>query len=168
MKAPRSHQVSQWGKELAFLILGFMIGVLIFLYTHGHTLDKILLENRRLALEVIKLQDEVAYWQKRAEELDKQSQRELTVNQIEIEIVNEKEIDGFAATDIMEQLREELKYLIEENYTVQAVGETAETLAKFVDGKIITFEDESQYRLHLLTLIIYSKITLKIHVQKIN
>lgn len=168
MKAPQSHQVYKWGKELAFFIFGFLAGVLIFLYTHGHTLDKILLENRRLALEVIKLQDEVAYLQKRAEDLDKQSQKELSINQVDIHIVNEKEIDGFAAADIIEQLREELKYLLEENYTVQAVGETAETLAKLVDGKTITFEDNSQYRIRLLTLIIYSKLTLKIHVQKTN
>jgi hypothetical protein len=168
MKLPHSSQLQKWGGHLAFMICGLMIGALIFLYTHAHMLDNILLENRRLALEVTKLLDEVAYLEKRAEDLDKLSQQEITVKQIEIIIVNEDQIDGFAATDIIKQLREDLKYLTQENYSVQSVGETAETHARLINGRTIRFEDNSEYRIRLVTMIIYSTITFKIHVQKIN
>lgn len=168
MKLPHSSQLQKWGGHLAFLIFGFMVGALIFLYTHGHMLDKILLENRRLALEVTKLQDEVAYLEKQADDLHRRNQQELTVEQIEIIIVNEDEIDGFAATDIIEQLRDDLKYLIQENYSVQAVGETAETHARLINGRTIRFEDNSEYRIRLLFMTIYTTITIKIQVQKTN
>ncbi|GGK11409.1 hypothetical protein GCM10010965_00360 [Caldalkalibacillus thermarum] len=168
MKPPHPAQTRTWGRLLVSFILGMVMGALIFHYQHAHMLDKILFENRRLALELTDLRDEVAYLEKKAEDLNKQNQEEISVKKIEIVIVNEEEIDGFTATDIIERLREELKYLIKEGYSVQSVAETAETHARLIDGKTIKFETNDEYEVKLHSMIIHTTITFKISVHKMS
>ncbi|MDQ0337865.1 hypothetical protein J2S00_000648 [Caldalkalibacillus uzonensis] len=168
MKPPHPAQTRNWGRLLVSFILGMLLGALIFHYLHAHTLDKILFENRRLVLEITDLRDEVDYLEKKAEDLNKLNQEEITVKKVEIVIVNEEEIDGFTATDIIERLREELKYLVKEDYSVQSVAETAETHARLIDGKTIKFENNDEYEVKLHSMIIHTTITIKIHVHKIS
>lgn len=166
LKAPQTVYIKKYSRYIVVFIFGMIAGSLIFLYMYGQTMDRILLENRHLISTNKKLTDEITAQEEDFDALHEQNEQKMVVQKIDILVlVDEQELDGFIQAEVIDQLREDLKALI--NMPVESFSETHTAVQRLIDGKTYRVnQEEFEVRLH--SMVIYTTITFHISLHRVN
>lgn len=163
MRIPSPTLAKFYLRFIVSFILGMIVGSVIFLFIHGQTMEELLLENRQLHSTNKILSEDLEAEKKTSEELTKKSQQVLLVKSINISVQpnSRNSIDGFTETEVIDLLREDLKFLIA--LPLESIAETHDTIVQLVNSKKYTIRDK-EVGVRLETLIIHTTLYLDIYI----
>lgn len=164
MRLPSPSLAKFYLRFIVSFILGMIVGSIIFLFIHGQSMEELLLENRQLHSTNNILSEDLEAEKKTSEELTKRTQQTLLVKSIDISVLQNKEnsMDGFMETEVIDLLREDLKFLI--GLPLESIAETHDTIVQLVNSKKYVIRDK-EVALQLETLIIHTTLSLDIRVE---
>ncbi|MRG87691.1 sporulation membrane protein YtrI [Salinibacillus xinjiangensis] len=125
------------------VIIGAIISYLIFLYFYGEMTEAWIEENIQLRDQIEELENDIENISKDNEDLTKQSQQNLTLQEIQIEIENpdKLKLDRFMQHDLKEQMKSELNSL--KGRDIESLYENQDLLEAAIENKSYRVEDFS-------------------------
>lgn len=150
MHIPPYYKKKSWQRFFVGTFFGAVIGYCIFLYMYGSMYEDLLAKN-------IELQSQVKEFKllldKDKEEQNQQEKESYTINKIELNIMNEKELklDELIKYQLEELIIEEINHIIGQD--VYVVSESDELLISTIENKGFTV-DELTYRFTVRKLYI--------------
>ena len=123
----------KWFKNLAWLVLGGVLGALAVVGYSGKQMDALYLERKQLEQEIINLQEELQSLENRLH------QRQGTQVVEKLQFTIEGAPDGFSETEIIQRLQEAGKFFVGKE--VKTLAENPEILFYFFDDRMFFIHD---------------------------
>ncbi len=123
----------KWFKNLAWLVLGSVLGALAVVGYSGKQMDALYLERKQLEQEIISLQEELQSLENRLQ------QRQGTQVVEKLQFAIEGAPDGFSETEIIQRLQEAGKFFVGKE--VKTLSENPEILFYFFDNRMFFIHD---------------------------
>ena len=123
----------KWFKNLAWLVLGGVLGALAVVGYSGKRMDALYLERKQLEQEIINLQEELQSLENRLH------QRQGTQVVEKLQFTIEGAPDGFSETEIIQRLQEAGKFFVGKE--VKTLAENPEILFYFFDDRMFFIHD---------------------------
>ena len=157
MHIPPYHKKKSWQLFLVGSVIGAIIAYFIIIYMYGEMYEKLLAENIELDAQVTKLKNHNDALLKDNKDLDEKSQEPLTVNAIELDIINGEELllDRLLKRQLEELIKEEINHVIGQEVSV--VGKSGQLLIATIENKEFTIDDFS-YHFTINRIIIFETI----------
>jgi hypothetical protein len=161
--------INKLGRFIGSFIIGMIVGAAIFLVMYGHSYQDLLLENRKLESNMEELHIQLESAMMKEEELNWRKQQKILVKKIEIEVVKKKEgnIDDFVETEIIDRLRGDLKFLIGMPLENISEAHTHTAIIHLISGRKYEI-NQQEFGLKLESLVIYSTLKIRVHVDKVK
>jgi hypothetical protein len=164
VRTPYAFQFRRFSAYVSYFVLGVIVGALIFLYMQGQTMDRIMLENHYLISTNNKLTEELETLQEDINEMDQEQQEQLVVKTIEVDVVDpDNETDGFVKTEVADQLRDDVKSLI--NRPLEDLAATSTAVQNLIHNREYEVDDQKiVVRFH--SMVIYTTLTIRISIEE--
>jgi uncharacterized membrane-anchored protein YhcB (DUF1043 family) len=161
MRVPPLYKNANWQRFLAGVVIGSLIGWFLFLYFYGATTNKQVLALKEKQAEIDDLKKDIEeIWKKDYEECNKQNQRLLKVQAIEIEFEHSNKISMLTVQKLRQQAKDYLRDLIKKD--IETVAKNKEFIMKTIEEKTFTIDDQN-YRLSIEHFFLFT--TLEIHMK---
>jgi gas vesicle protein len=161
MRIPPYYKDPSWQRFLAGVMLGTIIGWLIFLFLYGNTLNRQTIELRNKEAEIKDLKKDIEeIWKKDYEECNKENQRLLKVQEIKINLDHSNKLSMLTVQKLQEQAKDYLRDLIKKD--IETVANNKEYIMKTIEEKTYTIDDE-KYQLRVQHFFLFT--TLELHLQ---
>ena len=164
MRVPSLHKQKRLQILLAGAAIGFCISWLLFLYMFGATQERqaALLEKQKKTIEELKVQLEI--WQEEYKELNKKNLHKLTVQEIEIDIINYKKYgidDAQSIFTAKEQIKKDLSVLYAKD--LETVYSHKELIRQTIENKTLKI-NKRNYSLHVKEWYFYTTIHIQLEI----
>jgi mannitol-specific phosphotransferase system IIBC component len=161
MRIPPYYKDPNWQRFLAGVMLGTIIGWLIFLYLYGNTLNRQTIELRNKEAEIKDLKKDIEeIWKKDYEECNKENQRLLKVQEIKINLDHSNKISMLTVQKLQQQAKDYLRDLIKKD--IETVANNKEYIMKTIEEKTFTIDDDN-YQLRVQHFFLFT--TLELHLR---
>ncbi|MET3196419.1 sporulation membrane protein YtrI [Bacillus sp. OAE603] len=159
MKAPPEKLSFGWAKFFAGIFFGSIISWMVFIYMYGVTQEqqvKIINELKDERNDLIRDKNILMESQER---LNEENKRNLTVQEIKVTIINEKQysLNKFTRFQLIEDVQNDLSHLLTQD--IRSVSRNRELLRRAIENKVYKKDDR---RFKLLVDTIYFDTTLEI------
>ncbi|UTR11374.1 hypothetical protein MM300_03320 [Evansella sp. LMS18] len=163
MRVPPLYNDKSWQRFFAGLAIGIIFGWLFFLYHFGLVHEKLVLEINRQKTTIEHQEQTIEVLRKDQDEINEQNQKQLTVQDIHISFVNEKDVK------LSELTYHELKGAVEgelevvRNKDIDTIAGSKDFLLKTVENKIFII-GEKRYQLKVEQLILYTALEMYLRI----
>lgn len=162
MRVPSLHKQPHLKRLLAGTAIGFCLSWLLFLYMFGAMQEKqaALLEQQKKTINELKTQ--LAVWQEEYKDLNKKNLHKLTVQEIEIDIVNYKKYgidDAQSIFSAKEQIKKDLSSLYAKD--LETIYSHKDLIRQTIENKTLKINKRS-YSLHVKEWSFYTTIHLEL------
>lgn len=162
MRVPSLHKQQGLRRLLAGAAIGCCLSWFLFLYMFGATQERqaVLLEKQKKTIDELKVQLEV--WQEEYKELNKKNLHKLTVQEIEIDIINYKKYgidDAQSIFNAKEQIKKDLSVLYAKD--LETVYSHKELIRQTIENKTLKINKRS-YSLHVKEWYFYTTIHIQL------
>ncbi len=167
MKAPPEQLSFGWAKFFAGIFFGSVISWMVFIYQYGVTQEqqvKIINELKDKSNDLIRDKNILMESQER---LNEENKRNLTVQEIKVRIINEKQysLNKFTQFQLIEDVQNDLSHLLTQD--IRSVSRNRELLRRAIENKVYK-KDDRRFKLEVDTIYFDTtlEITLKIRSTK--
>ena len=103
-----------WQRFFAGVVIGAIIGWVVFFYMYGKMQENLTQEIIEQKQEISNLNDKIAIWEKESESLNEETEKKLTIQDIQITIENYRQydLDLLSVLQAQEAIRKDLSSLI--------------------------------------------------------
>ncbi|GLY10257.1 sporulation membrane protein YtrI [Pseudobacillus badius] len=162
MRVPSLHNRQRTKQLLAGAAVGFCLSWLLFLYMFGAMQERqaAKLEKQKKVMDELKVQLEI--WQEEYKELNKKNLHKLTVQEIEIDIINYKKYgidDSQSIFAAKEQIKEDLSVLYAKD--LETVYSHKELIRQTIENKRLKINKRS-YSLHVKEWYFYTTVHIQL------
>ncbi|KZR59253.1 sporulation membrane protein YtrI [Bacillus badius] len=162
MRVPSLHNRQRTKQLLAGAAVGFCLSWLLFLYMFGAMQERqaAKLEKQKKVMDELKVQLEI--WQEEYKELNKKNLHKLTVQEIEIDIINYKKYgidDSQSIFAAKEQIKEDLSVLYAKD--LETVYSHKELIRQTIENKRLKMNKRS-YSLHVKEWYFYTTVHIQL------
>ncbi|KZO01452.1 sporulation membrane protein YtrI [Pseudobacillus badius] len=162
MRVPSLHNRQRTKQLLAGAAVGFCLSWLLFLYMFGTMQERqaAKLEKQKKVMDELKVQLEI--WQEEYKELNKKNLHKLTVQEIEIDIINYKKYgidDSQSIFAAKEQIKEDLSVLYAKD--LETVYSHKELIRQTIENKRLKINKRS-YSLHVKEWYFYTTVHIQL------
>lgn len=166
MRPPNVLSQKEWQRFFAGVAIGAIISWVIYVYLHGmmqETQMKEIIEQQQI---IKKLEDEIAIWEKESESINEETEKKLTIQEIQIAIENYRDydLDLLSVLKAQEEIRKDLSSLITKD--LETVYKGRFLIKKTVENKIIEINDK-KYSFTVSELMFYTTIYIEVKVRRI-
>ncbi|TMW71711.1 sporulation membrane protein YtrI [Alteribacter natronophilus] len=165
MRIPPLYRDKSWQRFTAGVILGMLIGWLFFLYNFGYVYDKMIIEIGKQRTTIENLENTVEILQKDQDEMNRENQEKLTVQEIRVNFINEREVNLSELTifELRSAVESELELI--KNKGIESVFSSRELLKKAVENKTFRINNDKKYQLKIEHFMIYTttEVDISIH-----
>lgn len=167
MRIPPLYQDKSWQRFFAGIFIGLIIGWGFFIYHFGLIHEKLVMEINKQKKTIEMQEETIKNLQESQDVQTEEMKKSVTVQEIEIIFLNEKEVKLSELT--LHQLRSSVESDLEELRTknIDDVAKVEDILIKAVENKTYGVGDK-RYRLVVRQLIIYTTVTLKLKIELAN
>lgn len=164
MRIPPYYQYRNWQRFLSGVAIGGFIGWFLFIYIFGEIQEAQVKKIIEQSSEISHLKKEVEIWQNDYNELNK---TELTIQKIEINFVNDKEIkkelklDSLVLLSLNDAAKNELNNLLKKD--VQSAAKIKDLIIKTIENKVFKIDDNS-YQLQVKQLVLFTTLELDVKI----
>ncbi|MFS1517632.1 sporulation membrane protein YtrI [Bacillus sp. SCS-151] len=160
MRIPPHFQLPNWQRFFAGVAIGAIISWLVFLYMFGVLQEKQVSMIERQQKEIFKLNNDIKIWQDDYRELNEKNKKQLTLQEIIIDITAHEKfnLDQNSIIFIQEEIRKELSSLLAKD--IETVYKNSTLLEKSIENKPFTINEKS-YRVRIKKIGYFT--TLYIH-----
>ncbi|MDQ0255038.1 tRNA U34 5-carboxymethylaminomethyl modifying enzyme MnmG/GidA [Evansella vedderi] len=164
MRIPPLYNDKSWQRFFAGFILGMLFGWLFFLYHFGLVHEKLVMEINKQKTTIETQENKIESLQKDQAEKNEQIQKSLTVQDITINFVNEKDVKLSELTlhDIRSNITNELEDL--RNKNIETVRNSKELLIKAVENKAFLINSK-RFHLKIEQLIIDTSLEINVRIE---
>lgn len=164
MRIPPLHNDKSWQRFFAGFILGMIFGWLFFLYHFGTVHEKLVMEINKQKTTIVSQENTIENLRKDQDEKNEQIQKSLTVQDITINFVNEKDIklSELMLHEIRSNITAELEDL--RNKNIETVRNSKELLIKAVENKGFLVNSK-RFRLKIEQLIIDTSLEINVRIE---
>jgi hypothetical protein len=166
MRIPPYYKDPHWQRFLAGVMLGTLIGWVLFLYFYGNTIDRhiIALKNKQAEINDLKKDiDEI--WKKDYEECNKENQRLLKVQEIEINLEHSDKISMLTVQKLQQQTKDFLRDLIKKD--IETVANNKEFIMKTIEEKTFTIDDQ-KYQLRVEHFFLFTTLEMHLRIKHVE
>ncbi|MRH42869.1 hypothetical protein GH741_09240 [Aquibacillus halophilus] len=135
MHIPPYYKKESWQRFFAGTFIGAIVAFIVFIYMYGQLYERWVEENLNLRSQLSKLEDSYNILEESKQELDEQSKQKVTVNTIEINIDNERELklDSLIVHQLQELMRNEIKDVVGKD--INSLAENYQLLTSTIENK---------------------------------
>lgn len=165
MRIPPLYRHPVWQRFFAGAAVGGCISWLIFLFMFGAIQQKNSTLIEKQALQIKELKGYIQIWQEDYQELNKRNEEMLTIQELDVKILNFERYDindRQSIYEVEESVKEDLKSLIAKDLTT--VYKNREIIKKTIENKIVNINGK-QYRLVVKELFFYTTISLVLEIK---
>ncbi|MCP8967440.1 sporulation membrane protein YtrI [Ectobacillus ponti] len=163
MRIPPLYKTRTWQMFFVGAVIGGVISWLIFLYMYGvfqEEQTQLILQQKQKILE---LEQDKHLLIEDKNKLNENAKQELTIQDIQVEIVNHDQFDSLTVHMLTAAVRDDLRPILTQS--IQSVADNKSLLKKVIENK--TYErDERRYRFKVDT--IYFDTVLEISLRMVN
>jgi hypothetical protein len=145
------------------IILGSIISYLFFLYINGELTERWIEQNVELRNDITNLENQINGLLQDKEDLNKENKEKLTVQEIQVEIVNSEKLklDRFIVHDLTSQMSNELSPII--GKSIQSLSENKSLIKSTIENKSFK-AGEFSYQPTITLLVIATKLQISVEV----
>jgi len=163
MKAPPERLSIGWAKFFVGIFFGFIISWLVFIYMYGVTEEEQVKQISELKMINKSLIRDKNILIESTERLNKENKRNLTVQEIQVTILNYKQynLNEFTKLRLVDDVKNDLSHLLTQD--IKSVSRNRELLRRAVENKVY-IKDDRRFKLEVDTIYFDTilEITLKI------
>ncbi|MEH7108178.1 MULTISPECIES: sporulation membrane protein YtrI [Bacillaceae] len=164
MRIPPYYRNPTWQRFFSGMAIGGAISWCIFLYIHGvwqEESSKLIQSQQK---EINDLENEKKIWQEDYERLNKENIDKLTVQKINIRIINWEryKLDDFSVFQTEDLVKDDLSVMLAKD--LETVSKSKDLIKKMVENKPIKI-NEKRYKLKVKEMIIYTTLTINLEIQ---
>lgn len=164
MRIPPLYRKKEWQILFSGMALGALVSWCIFLYIFGKWQEEYSRENEERAIRIEELTKEKRIWQADVEKLNKENQKKLTIQDIDIKITNGEKynLDAYSLYVIEKTVEEDLEALLAKD--IEYAFQSSELIKKTIENQT-HIANEKRYKLEIKNVVFYTtlSITLSIH-----
>jgi hypothetical protein len=163
MRIPPYHQKPTWQQFFAGMVLGGVISWFIFLYIFGTWQEDYSKEIQTQKNEITDLKKEKQIWQDEFEKVNKENQKQLTVQSIYIKIKNKEkyQLDQLSVYEMEDEVKEDVSMMMAKD--IDTVYKSRELIKKIIENKIIKVSDK-RFTLKVKEMTIYTTLSIEIEI----
>ncbi len=164
MRVPPNYRKKEWEKVLSGMAIGALISWCIFLYIFGKWQEEYSMENREQAKKIQELIKEKAIWQADVEKLNRENQKRLTIQEIDIKIENEEKynLDLLTIHEMAKTVEDDLKTLLAKD--IEYAFQSRELIEQTIENRIHTAH-EKKYRLEVKHIVFYTTLSITLNIR---
>lgn len=161
MHIPPFHKLRTWQYILVGTVAGGIIAYCILIFMYGSMYEQLLEKKLNIQSQYDELESQHEALIKDKEKLDEQSKEPMTVDSIEIVIINQKELklDRLITHQLEDMIKQEINHIIGKD--VNIVSESMQLLLSSIENKAFSIDDFTYY-LEIKKLTISNKVKLAI------
>ena len=166
MRPPNILSQKEWQRFFAGVAIGAITSWVIYVYLHGVMQESQMKEIIEQQQTIQKLEDEIAIWEKESESINEETEKKLTIQEIQIAIENYRDydLDLLSVLKAQEEIRKDLSSLITKD--LETVYKGRFLIKKTVENKIIEINDK-KYSFTVSELMFYTTIFIEVKVRRI-
>jgi uncharacterized protein YfeS len=166
MRIPQYSHDPGWQRFIAGLVLGIIIGWLLFIILSGIAQERQINLINQQKDQIKELKNEKEIWLDDVKKQNEKLQQKLTIQDIQIDFSNEKEINLGEAeqSKLKGQIKDQLSSLY--NQSIETAAANRE-LINLIQNQPYTI-DKNQYRVHIQSLVIYSTVEITLKIEKVK
>lgn len=164
MRIPPLYRRPAWQRFFSGMAVGGAISWCIFLYIYGVFQEKNTELIRKQAQEIVDLNEEKKIWQEEYKEINKRNIEQLTVQKINIRIMNwEKyKLDSLSVLETEDSVRDDISMMIAKD--IETVYKSKDLLKKIIENKQIKINDK-RYKLKVKEMVFYTNLSIQLEIK---
>lgn len=164
MRIPPQYRKKEWEKVFSGMAIGAIISWCIFLYIFGKWQEEYSIENREQAKKIEELVREKAIWQADVEKLNRENQKKLTIQEIDIKIENGEKysLDLYTIHEMTKTVEDDLKTLLAKD--IEYAFQSRDLIEQTIENRIHTAH-EKKYRLEVKYIVFYTTLYINLNVR---
>ncbi|MGO4888698.1 sporulation membrane protein YtrI [Anaerobacillus sp. MEB173] len=167
MRVPPYYQRPGWQRFFAGVVIGMLIGWLFFLYNFGTVHEKLINQIKMQQLEIDELNRDIEILLSDKEKLNKENQKKLTIQKIDVSFTNEKQLklNELTLYELRKLAEDELSFLI--NNDIESASKTKEAMIRTIENKTFIIGDH-HYQLKVEQLYLFTTLELYMKIKKVS
>lgn len=164
MRIPPLYRRPSWQRFFAGMAVGGAISWCIFLFIYGVFQEKNTELIRKQAQDIVDLNEEKKIWQEEYKEINKRNIEQLTVQKINIRIMNwEKyKLDSLSVLETEDSVRDDISMMIAKD--IETVYKSKDLLKKIIENKQIKINDK-RYKLKVKEMVFYTNLSIQLEIK---
>jgi len=164
MRIPPLYRKPDWQRFFAGAAIGGAISWCIFLYIYGVWQEENTELIKKQQQAIIDLNDEKRIWQEEYKEINKRKIEQLTVQKINIRIMNAEKykLDSLSVLETEDSVRDDISMMLAKD--IDTVYKSKDLLKKIIENKQVKMNGK-RYKLKVKEMIIYTNLTIQLEIQ---
>lgn len=161
MRMPNETLLKKWHHFIGGLIVGAIVAYIIFIFMYGQLHKQLLTEKYTLEAEISELESQNERLLQDKQDLDEQANKTITVEKIDISIMNEKDlrIDRLVSHQLIDLIKQDIEHLLGQDIAI--VEQSVQLLISTIENKPLTIQDMT-YEFTVERLVISSQLKLSV------
>jgi len=164
MRIPPLYRRPAWQRFFAGMAIGGAISWCIFLYIYGVWQEENTELIRKQQEDIVDLNNEKKIWQEEYKELNKRNIEQLTVQKINIKIINSEKykLDSLSVLETENSVRDDISMMLAKD--LETVYKSKDLIKKVIENKPVKI-NEKRYTLKIKEMVIYTNLTIQLEIQ---
>jgi hypothetical protein len=164
MRIPPFYRRPAWQRFFGGMAVGGAISWCIFLYIYGVWQEKNTELIRKQQQDIVDLNDEKKIWQEEYKEINKRNIEQLTVQKINIKIINSEKykLDLLSVSETEDSVRDDISMMLAKD--LETVYKSKDLLKKIIENKPVKI-NEKRYKLKVKEMIIYTNLSIQLEIE---
>ncbi|CAH2716091.1 Sporulation membrane protein YtrI [Neobacillus rhizosphaerae] len=164
MRIPPFYRKPAFQRFFGGMAVGGAISWCIFLYIYGVWQERNTELLQKQQQEIVDLNNEKKIWQDEYKEMNKRNLEQLTIQKINIKIVNwEKyKLDSLSVLETEDSVRDDINMMLAKD--LETVYKSKDLLKKIIENKPVKI-NEKRYKLKVKEMVIYTNLTMQLEIQ---
>jgi hypothetical protein len=163
MRIPPYYQKPSWQRFFSGMAIGGAISWIIFLYIYGVWQDRHYYEIRKQEDKIAELNNDIKIWQDEYKEINKRNIEQLTVQKINIKIINSDKykLDTLSVFETEEAVKHDIAMMLAKD--IDTVYKSKDLIRKIIENKTVKLNDK-RYKLHVQEMVVYTTLTINLEI----
>ncbi|MFP5114514.1 sporulation membrane protein YtrI [Bacillaceae bacterium C204] len=164
MRIPPLYRKPPWQRFFAGMAVGGAISWCIFLYIYGGWQEENTELIRKQEQKIVDLNEEKKIWQDEYKEINKRKIEQLTVQKINIRIINGEKykLDSLSVLETEDSVRDDISLMLAKD--IETVYKSKDLLKKIIENKPIKINDK-RYKLKVKEMVFYTNLSIQVEIK---
>lgn len=163
MRIPPLYRRPSWQRFFSGMAVGGAISWVIFLYIYGVWQDRHIYTIKKQADDIRELNNDILIWQQEYKEINKRNIEQLTVQKINIKIINGEKfkLDTLSVFETEESVKDDISMMLAKD--IDTVYKSKELIKKIIENKGVKINNK-RYKLHVKEIVFYTTLSIQLEI----
>lgn len=164
MRIPPYYKKPGWQRFFSGIIIGMLIGWFFFIYQFGIVQEKLVNQIKKQEITIKEQRDDIEILRSDQDELNKENQKKLTIQEIKVYFKNDKELklSELSLHELRSKVENELKSV--KNKNIETVATTRELLYQMIENTTYVINDK-RYQVTVKDVWVYTTLEIFVDIR---